>query len=101
MLDAISRGVENPSTIVIAEAFRRSGMRERFNNVDHSFQHRIEVDGNVPPIALGQHAGVHEKIQRVHVIMQRLFEVNTIASNLPLGLAQDELPTTLVPNLVP
>src|SRR5216683_4130270 len=78
VLGAIASRVENPAAVVVPEAFRRSGLRERLHDRKHSAQRRVVLRRDVQSVLRSQQSCMKKEVQGVNVVVQRLFEVNAI-----------------------
>jgi len=56
MLCPVAPRIPEPSAIIVAEAFRRSSLRERFDYIEHSLNHRVVRDGNLYAISRSKQA---------------------------------------------
>src|SRR5690348_2203091 len=101
MLGAIAPGIEQPSAVIIAKARRRSSLAENAQNFQHPDQRLIELRGNRDPISFGKDSRVKEKVQRVDVIVDGLFEVEAVSSHLTLRFLDHGLPAAGAPARCP
>ena len=89
MLSPIATRIEHASSIIIAKTFRGTMGGEHSHHFQHLAQYDIERLGHLHVIARGQRSRVKKEIQRIHVIVERLLEVDAIWPNLMLCFRQD------------
>src|SRR5580658_8427186 len=97
MLAAIAPRIEEPPAIVIPELGRRAGAPEQAQSGQHPLQRILQTLWNRNIICACQNGGVKKKIERIHVIIGRLLEVEAVCLNLPVRLSYDNLPAQRLP----
>ena len=70
VLDLVASGVEDSSAVVVAEAIRRTSLRQRLDNRQHLSDDRIEFGWNFHSISRSEQTCVLEKIKGIDVVIQ-------------------------------
>src|SRR5215469_2063357 len=97
VLGLVAARVEDPAPVVITKTSGRTSLGEGLDDGEHSLQGLIEGDRNGHAVPRGQDARVQKKIESVDVIMQGLFEINAVGTDLSLGRLQDHAPAAIFP----
>ena len=84
----VASRIESSASIIIAKTFGWTSLRKRLHDVQHAPHCGIEFRRNRESILRRQQPRVQEKIQRIHVVVQRLLEVDPVRPDLPLRLLQ-------------
>src|SRR6266550_8852968 len=97
VLGAIALRIKNSATIIVPEAFWRPRLRERLHYGKHSAQCSVILRWDFQSVLRSQHSCMKKEVERVNVVMQRLFEVNAIRTHLALRSLQHNFPPGLLP----
>ena len=93
----IAAWIEEAAAVIVAETLGGSGLRERLDNVEHAAYDFVIGGRNFDSISRGQQAGMQKKVERIHVIVERLLEINAVGTNLASGFVQQDLPAVVFP----
>src|SRR5580704_1541483 len=99
MLDAISNWIKKSAAVIIPKAFGRTTRGKRLDHVQHFLQNIIELFGNVYTALAREMSRMQKKIERVYVIVERLFEIDSVGADLPFRFFQYDFPTLVLPAL--
>src|SRR5277367_2890868 len=97
MFGSIAARIENSSAIVVAKAVGRTGLGYGAKNVKHFRQSLIEAGGNLHAVPRRQQSRMQKKVQRVHVIVERLLEIYSVGTHLTVRLLQHDAPAFRTP----
>src|SRR5271156_5468746 len=82
VLDSIPSWIVDPSSVIISKTFNRPNFGKCLHDIQHLFQYVVELFGNRKTAFAGKNSRVQEKVERVHVIVERLFEINSVGTDL-------------------
>jgi len=94
---AITARVEESPAIIVAETLRWSGLRKSLHDSQHSAEDRVILGRNPESIFRCQQARMEKEIERVHVVVQRLLEVDAIRPDLVLCFFDQDFPSGFLP----
>src|SRR5580700_9744046 len=97
MSSAAAPRIKYSASVVITDPRRRSGLAENRERLRHLFNLVIEATGNWSPVTLRKDPCVQKQIQCVNVVVDGLFEVDSICLNLSLGFFHQDVPTDRFP----
>src|SRR5258708_39032266 len=99
MLPPVATCVKKPAAIIIAITWRWSGASQQAQNVQHPFQCVFKSFWDRNADHARQNRRMQKEVERVNMVVCRSLEMEAIGLNLPLGLAQDDLPPQRLPAL--
>ena len=97
MFEAIASWIEEPAAIVIADTWRHSSAAEQQEGVEHPDEGLVEIGRDHNSVRCCQDPAVQEKVERIHVVIGGLLEIETVVPHLLAGLGEDHLPTHTFP----
>src|ERR1700683_5472087 len=97
MSRTVAPGVKYSASVVITDAWRRSGLGKCGEHFGHLFNLVIETTGNRASVAFCKDPSVQEQIQCINVVVDGLFEVHSVGLHLPLGFFHEDAPTDPFP----
>src|SRR5690348_1828547 len=97
MFDAVAAWIEHAAAIVVPKAISGAGTSDDTHHLEHFLQYRIEGFGHHQIIARCQDSQMQKEIQRVHVIVERLFEVNAVRADLTFSFGESNGEPFLLP----
>ena len=97
MFPLISLRVEYPASIIVAELREWSCCAQGEEDLEHSLECPVELGRDACSVSSREDPGMQEKVQRVGVVVKRLFEMHSIRPDLALSLAQHDAPAEVFP----
>jgi hypothetical protein len=91
--------VEKPTTVIVTEPVRRPNLRESLDYRKHFPNHLVQGRRDLHSVTGGEQARVKEKIECVNMVVQRLFEVDSIPANLTLSFLLNDPPSFFLPSV--
>src|SRR5260370_37437132 len=99
VLDPIAARIKDSPSVIVPQAWERPGIGQATDDLEHLFNCSVECSRYRNSIQSGKHTGMEEEVERVAMVISRMFEVHAIRPDLALRFAQDNLPSLVLPAL--
>ena len=97
MLTPVTSRIEDSAAIVVTKSRHGSRTSEGMQDVKHLFDCSVEMDWNGNSVQSSQYSCMYEEIDRIGVVVRRLFKVRAVGSHLALRFLQNRCPTKCFP----
>src|SRR5580692_1370141 len=97
VLASIASGIEQSSSIVVSQDWRRARTPQQQESVHRLLYSRLEFSGDGKFVKTGKNNSMQKKVDRVNMIISRLLEVETVGLDLTLRFSQNDFPSQGLP----
>src|ERR1700683_3385178 len=96
-LDLIPSRIENSASIIVSKPFGKTDLRESLNDIQHFSERVVELFRNREAVFACEESRVQEEIERIHVVVESLLKIDSVRTDLPFRLFQDDFPSPVSP----
>src|SRR5450631_1303475 len=97
MFCMVTPGIEDAAAVVVAESVWWPYLGDCLHNCKHPLDRLVKAGGNLDCVSQTKQSCMHQEIEGVDVVVQRLLEIDSIRSNLAPGFLLKDDPTLRFP----